>query len=498
MVWSVPTKEKAPPPPALGPEDTPEKTWFEVKVVDVFGDPVSGAEVTFTQGSLKEKAKTNGNGVARWRDVEGSSFATAKLSNPKELKESLKEVWGKKEAKEGLEGEKLSVLDDDLSTSLESEKPAVIVLYKPLARVRLIGMHFDTNKCFLRETAMNCIQHLVDVYDKYPNGKLLVVGHTDTTADDAYNLDLSVERAEAIKAYLTDDVAAWEAWFAESKPEKKRWGDLETTHMISALPCMQSVSGFQAWSNETRGTDLKVDGIAGPKTRKALIEAYMSLDGTTLPKSVGVEVHGVGEWFPRKDGDDQYGKDNVAAAENRRVEIFCFPDEIQPPSPGKKGSKGEPQYAQWKKQVTSTYDFETGEIVSISVRLACDQRRHIANAVYRTSQNWKSVRHADANGWVSLEVDPKATLTIEWDKPDFPDRFAFRQTLTLPAAAAEDDAAAKRRLEHLGYAGDTLDELVADYQYKFGREVTGRVEDIHEELVTWHDGGPRPVESSPA
>ncbi|MGZ3454694.1 MAG: OmpA family protein, partial [Polyangiales bacterium] len=200
VVWSVPTKEKAPPPPALGPEDTPEKTWFEVKVVDVFGDPVSGAEVTFTQGSLKEKAKTNGNGVARWRDVEGSSFATAKLSNPKELKESLKEVWGKKEAKEGLEGEKLSVLDDDLSTSLESEKPAVIVLYKPLARVRLIGMHFDTNKCFLRETAMNCIQHLVDVYDKYPNGKLLVVGHTDTTADDAYNLDLSVERAEAIKA----------------------------------------------------------------------------------------------------------------------------------------------------------------------------------------------------------------------------------------------------------------------------------------------------------
>jgi outer membrane protein OmpA-like peptidoglycan-associated protein len=489
------TSSNASPPPE---QSTPEKTWFEVTVLDVYGKPVDGAEVVFTQAGKRQKAKTNGQGIARWSDVEGTSFATVKLANLEDVREALKDRWGKSDPVETLAGEKASLYDDEVSAPLTAESPSTLVLFKPLTRVRFIGMHFDTNKCFLRETAMSGIRQVVSVYEANPTGKILIVGHTDTAGDSAYNLDLSVERAEAVKAYLTDDVGAWEAWFAEGKPEQKRWGHAEVMHMISALPCAQSVAGFQSWSNETRGTSLKVDGDAGPKTRKALIEAYMALDDTTLPASIGVEVHGVGEWFPRTDDDDQMGKDGVAAAENRRVELFCFPDEITPPSPGKKGSKGEPQYPKWRKQVTSGYDFDTGEFVSVTVRLTCDQRRHIPNAVYRTSQDWKKVHHADAKGWTSVELHPGATVTIEWDKPDFPNRFAFRQTLTVLDAPAEDDDAAKTRLQHLGYAGDTLEDLVADYQYKFGREVTGKLEDIEEELARWHDGGPRPVEASSA
>jgi len=131
--------------------------------------------------------------------------------------------------------------------------------------------------------------------------------------------------------------------------------------MISALPCEQTASGFQRWSNAARGTDLKPDGIAGPKTRKALVEAYMALDGTTLPSAIAPVIHGCGEYFPLADAGDQGGKDGVVAQENRRVEMFCFDEEVYPPAPGEKATKDEPEYAQWQRQVTEEDDFEEAE-----------------------------------------------------------------------------------------------------------------------------------------
>jgi hypothetical protein len=118
------------------------------------------------------------------------------------------------------------------------------------------------------------------------------VGHTDTDGDEGFNLGLSLDRAEAVKAYLKDDVAAWEAWFGDGKSKEKRWGSGEVVHMSSALPCEKSIRGFQAWSNDTNGTSLDVDGDAGPSTRKELIKAYMALDGTTLPEAIEAVVHG--------------------------------------------------------------------------------------------------------------------------------------------------------------------------------------------------------------
>ncbi|MBL8720946.1 MAG: OmpA family protein [Myxococcales bacterium] len=346
-------EESAPVAEALG--------WFEVTVVDAWGKPVDGVELEFSYQGTRKKLTTPGSGKARLPDVP-SSFGSARIVNVKAVRDTLRPRW--KDALQptdlppDLENpEKLGLDAADLVTSLESQSPKTLVLVKPLTRIRLVGMHFDTNKCFLKPSAMPGIKQVVSVYQRNPTGKLLVLGHTDTTADDAYNLDLSVERAEAVKAYLEDDVAAWEAWFGEGKPSQKRWGQRETSQMIAALPCEQSVAGFQAWSNDTRGTALEVDGIAGPKTRKALIEAYMALDGTTLPAAIEAVVHGCGEFFPRTDEGDQFGADGVAAAENRRVEMYCFDEEIAPPVPGKKATKGEPEVEQWKKQVTRTIDF---------------------------------------------------------------------------------------------------------------------------------------------
>jgi outer membrane protein OmpA-like peptidoglycan-associated protein len=230
-------------------------------------------------------------------------------------------------------------------------------------RVRLAGMFFDLNKCFLLPSAMKGIREVKRQYDRHPAGSLLVVGHTDTSGKDDYNLALSLERADAVAAYLTDQVEAWEKFFGHASPEK-RWGMREIQHMLSALPEGEApyFQGLPTGAQDARTTaaikafqqdqGLEVDGIAGPKTRKALIGAYMALDGTSLPAGISLVTHGCGENFPAASAED-----GVRSPDDRRVEAFLFDGDIEPPPPGKTSKKGSTEYPRWLSQVAHTVDF---------------------------------------------------------------------------------------------------------------------------------------------
>jgi hypothetical protein len=210
--------------PATSSDETAVDTsWFEATIVDVAGRPVSGLDVTFSAAGDTKRATTNGAGGVRFVGVP-ASIGSLRIVSVQAAKDALSERPPAPpipdEAKADDVAARLAVGDDDLVASLHAETPRTIVLTIPLERIRLIGMHFDTNKAFLRETAMRGIRRVVQVYEENPTGKLLIVGHTDTVADDPYNLDLSVERAESVKAYLENDVEAWEAWFDEDKPKR--------------------------------------------------------------------------------------------------------------------------------------------------------------------------------------------------------------------------------------------------------------------------------------
>ncbi|MBK7399282.1 MAG: OmpA family protein [Myxococcales bacterium] len=477
--------------------------WFEVTVVDAWGKPVDGVELEVVYEGTRKKVTTPGNGKVKLPDI-AASFGSARITNVKAVRDTLRPRWKDKYQptelpEDAVNPEKLGLDATELTTSLESETPKTLVLVKPLTRIRLIGMHFDTNKCFLRPSAMNGIRQVVAVYKANPTGKLLILGHTDTTADDDYNLDLSVERAEAIKAYLKDDVAAWEAWFGEGKPKQKRWGDGEVAQMIKPLPCEQTVAGFQGWSNENKGTDLKVDGIVGPKTRKALIEAYMALDGTTLPEAIEAVTHGCGEFFPRTDEGDEFGKDGVAAEENRRVEMYCFDDQIFPPVPGPKASKGEPEYEQWKKQVTKTLDVDAA-MKTISVRLLDRARAPMPNCRCRVSWGAASPSRlelsADADAIATLVVERSAMmLTIEWGESSGAELgdYMFVTQATIPIDDSETACAV--RLGNMGFRLPDEPERIGvqRYQVRRGLHPTGSIADIRVELIDWHDTAKQPT-----
>jgi outer membrane protein OmpA-like peptidoglycan-associated protein len=61
---------------------------------------------------------------------------------------------------------------------------------------------FDTGKAVLRPAAIDQINQVGDIIAKYPEDKIMIIGHTDNVGDDAYNQRLSENRASAVKVQL--------------------------------------------------------------------------------------------------------------------------------------------------------------------------------------------------------------------------------------------------------------------------------------------------------
>lgn len=63
---------------------------------------------------------------------------------------------------------------------------------------------FNTNKAQLKSGGMHNVQKLAAFLNQYPQHKVLVEGHTDSTGSDSYNLELSDRRANAVRTALID------------------------------------------------------------------------------------------------------------------------------------------------------------------------------------------------------------------------------------------------------------------------------------------------------
>lgn len=64
------------------------------------------------------------------------------------------------------------------------------------------GLLFDYDSDVLRAEARKNLATLATSLEKYPNTDLMIVGHTDATGPDAYNMTLSERRAAAASNYL--------------------------------------------------------------------------------------------------------------------------------------------------------------------------------------------------------------------------------------------------------------------------------------------------------
>ena len=63
-------------------------------------------------------------------------------------------------------------------------------------------VNFEVDKAVIPEVNKPLLNNAVKIMQQVPDMKLLIIGHTDKTADAAYNMKLSQERAQAMKDYL--------------------------------------------------------------------------------------------------------------------------------------------------------------------------------------------------------------------------------------------------------------------------------------------------------
>ena len=68
--------------------------------------------------------------------------------------------------------------------------------------IRLRGVNFHHDTANLTEEAMSILDGVARTLLSHPEMRLEVAGHTDSSGDDAYNLDLSQQRSETVRSYL--------------------------------------------------------------------------------------------------------------------------------------------------------------------------------------------------------------------------------------------------------------------------------------------------------
>lgn len=361
-----------------------------------------------------------------------------------------------------------------------------VVLVPEVECLRLLGLFFDTNKSFILPSTLDLLKQVPKQLERHPDGELVIFGHTDTSGEPNINDPLSARRAEAVMAYLMEDIDAWLAMYGSSVPDKQRWGAREDFLMIAQVPGFaqrpRTLSPVRWYQSQKAGA-LAVDGIAGPKTRRALIADYMALDASVLPASVQLTAIGCGEDFPLDDTGQTVETNpdrNKRDALDRRVELFFFNSFTEEPPP-----KTREAYPQWVKRSTTLKVVNGGtEIRVVRLRLL-EAGTPLKDKEYFLSAGGRVI----AGGTLSDDGRLEAVLTgaateVTVDVPDA----GLQQTLkvlTQPAFPSADTVlGAQLRLANLGYYGGPadgertplFDAAVANFRESQGLEPTSALD----------------------
>ncbi|MCX7631864.1 MAG: OmpA family protein [Turneriella sp.] len=74
----------------------------------------------------------------------------------------------------------------------------------PNASFHVQSIHFDFDSAQLRQSSEPVLYMVLDFLQKNPQARFEIIGHTDLSGDDDYNLKLSEKRAESVKAWLVE------------------------------------------------------------------------------------------------------------------------------------------------------------------------------------------------------------------------------------------------------------------------------------------------------
>jgi peptidoglycan hydrolase-like protein with peptidoglycan-binding domain len=351
----------------LGPDSSATTHVYKVTVVDDTGAPVSGAKVTLDVDGAPNSGPTAGDGKFT---LEKTNPGTAKLTidNLDELRDKLWPQWAKPLADQAPRGDKIipvPVGQPFVAQRAPSDWLVTLVITRPpIWRVRMVGMLFDGDKCFLLPQALDGIKSVVAMHQAHPAAKVVIVGHEGGDEVEG-SVDLALGRAKILADYLTSKPDDWMTWFGSDKSDRQRWGVREVQLMLSALPGPggkafydgsspgvmddKTVAALKAFQT---ANGLTVDGKPSSDTRTALVKQYMSIEDTSLAAGVEPVAHGC-----TGHEDDTITADGLQP-DDRRLEVLFFDTDIKPAPSGDTSDGGSPEYPAWRARLVQTVDFE--------------------------------------------------------------------------------------------------------------------------------------------
>lgn len=230
---------------------------------------------------------------------------------------------------------KLGLSTTQTHTLKVKRKPPPPKQYKACAGIS--GATFEFDKSFLRPSVADDLKDVGKAMKANPDAKVFIFGHTDKVGKETYNKKLSERRARSVYAFITNQPDVWEELYND-----ENWGIRSVQEILSDMGDPYDPGPVTGYDNPQtqkavrkfqEDNDLKIDGIAGPKTRKKLFEAYMAGkhdieidDGQFMdPKFMGC-----GEFNPLIETEEK-------CEENRRVMFFLFHPARLPNLPCKLG-----------------------------------------------------------------------------------------------------------------------------------------------------------------
>jgi peptidoglycan hydrolase-like protein with peptidoglycan-binding domain len=364
------------------------KTWIELEVLYDDGTPYDGPHFITLAEEKSSRGKLNKEGFWGLYEINADTY---KFAIPQT-------------EDEGTEAEPS---DDEQEDEIDEAR-----------RVRLMGMIFDANKCFLLPQALPGIREIIAMHEEGKDDEVLIVGHAGSDEDLA-GADIAYDRAAILGAYLTNKPNLWLNWFGPEKPARSRWGTREVQLMLSVLPETEEpfYEGYASGVTDEntraaikafqRSTGLAPSGTADFETRKALVEAYMGLEDTTLGQDITPVAHGC-------EGDFD---DTASAAgdipDDRRIEVFFFRKAIAPRPDQQTSSGAGSPYPTWLAKVVETRDFANH---GVHVQIVDGRKQPVPLATVRLSGPVNTDSVSDEHGFVSFFGLAPGNYTISSEK----------------------------------------------------------------------------------
>jgi outer membrane protein OmpA-like peptidoglycan-associated protein len=277
-----PPSEEPPPPPPPPPETT-----LIVEVI-VQGQP------SFDFSKVKVR-------------VEGQEESGATLD--RELTNRANNVWTENDFPPGSYTARAVVTDPppmsgaEPAVVREGQKTKVTIVLqagttRAVAKAFVVTFRFD--KAFIEPCQRKILNRVARYAAEHPDEKLVIVGHTDRSGSDDYNLSLGDRRARSVYAYLNlgnDRPGSLAEWDQIRRPQtgalptlQDHWGTLQYQYMLEDLGFLPgNMDGVHGAATDTAVQDFRASAGLPPGTTvddavwAALIERYHSQEPQAVP-----------------------------------------------------------------------------------------------------------------------------------------------------------------------------------------------------------------------